>query len=223
MADWRIQYKQVGTAMPPLSQSAPPAYSSQSTRNIGLNLNSAAPKRTTFSQSEPPGVVGGGSFSQSVPASGPRTTFSQSAPPAFSRSAPPGPRPTFSKSAPPGGGGGGGETYTTTANKDVDEELYLSSTPAHDSSRDGGSSNIYVHHITYGAPAYQQPQMQMPQMMGMPYPMYAPYYYQPPPSYGCSYYQQQQEPTVVVIKGGKVKEEEKKKEDEKKWNYQYIY
>lgn len=89
-----------------------------------------------------------------------------------------------------------------------------------------GSSNIYVHHISHGAPAQSAPPPppQMPQMFGIPYPMpmptpppppmYAPYpaysCHPPPQSYG--YYQQhQQQPTVIVLNH----KEEKKKDPPK--------
>ena len=105
---------------------------------------------------------------------------------------------TFGQSsAPPGGcDGGGTHTYTNSTNPD-------------------GSSNIYVHHISHGTRAAQpqQPQMQMPQMMGIPYPMqtpsYAPLYPYPPPpsSYGCQH--QQQQPRVVIMTADKPKKDKK--------------
>mmetsp|Transcript_2669 Transcript_2669/g.4757 ORF Transcript_2669/g.4757 Transcript_2669/m.4757 type:complete len:299 (-) Transcript_2669:218-1114(-) len=106
-----------------------------------------------------------------------------------------------------------------------------------------GSSTIYVHHLSHGAPATPTPppppqmQMQMQPMMGIPYPMpmmspppppqpmYSPYpsYPPPPPSYGCSHYyqqqqyQQQRQPNVIVIQNEPPKppKKEEKKEEKK--------
>ena len=106
-----------------------------------------------------------------------------------------------------------------------------------------GSSTVYVHHINHGAAAPSAPapppQVQMPQMFGVPYPMpmpmptpapmYSPYPAYPPPppsSFGCPYPQQppHQQPRVIVISDEppkpqpkkEEKKEEKKKEEKKK-------
>ncbi|KAL3815872.1 hypothetical protein ACHAXA_010262 [Cyclostephanos tholiformis] len=93
-----------------------------------------------------------------------------------------------------------------------------------------GSSNIYVHHISHGAPAQSAapPPPQMPQMFGIPYPMPMPTpppppMYVPYPAYSChpppqpyGYYQQQQQPAVIVVSQQEERKEEKKKDEVKK-------